>query len=359
MYQLLKSGKKDAASTLIQAGFNIDNRDRGTGETLVHYVIRNNDLELLPILRSFGADFSIPDRHKITPLVKAAAMNSEEAVKVLMGFNPDLRNEFKIALDSGDEQSIRILRKLGFDINAKNSDGATMLHEIIAKQIDASGRRSYSDEFLELVKFGADASIVDSRGFAADYLAIKMGMTKVVTSISDDRFDSIIKDQIRKGDVSMLKKLEHYSSYRCIDFPEKRDLMLSRCYDYQSYAKVVEASSQVFEFIAKVVDKRKQSQGEMETESQDISSSDSYDGYDADFSDIDREIDSPSPSGNSVDFRDGEVSQFFSPLPPQPTVEISTRAISLGSEADRTHAPAATKLSSSGKAAVNDNSNRH
>ncbi|MBU6339133.1 MAG: hypothetical protein KGQ36_04075 [Rickettsiales bacterium] len=347
IYRLLKSGRSDAVGTLIEAGYNINACDRRIGGTLAHYAVEK-DFSILPSLKSFGAYLSTPDLKGITPLIKAVKSDSKEAVGVLMGLNPDLRKEFKIAFDSGKDESVAILLRLGFDINSKNSDGATMLHEIVAERNEnINGTRNYSDEFLRLMKLGANPSIVDSNGFAADYLAIKNGMTAVASAIHDDRFHSIIIDAIDKGDVRMLAQLKHYSNYKSLDDPEREDVMSNRCHIYAHHAKKIGASDEVQDFIKIVVDKKKKKQ-EQQEEKLDADLQAIWDGEEDEKSSHKME---PPSSPNSGSVRIAETSQVAPP--PQPAVEISSGVIN---SEGYSIASAATTLSGGGKPAANDNS---
>lgn len=365
IYRLLKSGRNDAVSTLIQAGLNISAYNKDIKGTLAHYAVEKNELSILPLLKGLGANLSTPDREGITPLIKAFESRSNDAVAILISLlDRDLREEFKIAFDSGNDRSAMILQKLGFDINSKNLEGKTMLHETVAQDKAANGQRSYSDKFLKLVELGADPAIVDSKGFAADYLAIKNGMTKVASSIRTDRFDSIIIDAINKNDVVMLRSLDHYSKYRGKGYATghlEEDLMWNRRESYVSLATSV--GTEVQECINAVVDKRRleQEKQRQEQEQQRLRQEQQDDELDKELCDIwdgnyrygDQKTDmppSPLPSSSSV--HDAKTSQVAPPLPPQPAAEISTRVIN----SERDVAAAATALSGIGKSSANDNS---
>ncbi len=351
IYQLMQSRRSDGVSTLIQAGFDINGLDPRTGETLAHYAASQNNSLVLSVLNGFGADFSKPDRRGITPLVKAVTSNSRDALDLLMSFGPNFQREFLIAFNTQNYESVGILRNLGFDINAKNSNGATLLHEVVAKNISANGRKSYVDDFIKLMELGSDPSIEDDRGFAADYLAIKNGMTKVVSLVSKSRFHEIIIDAIDKGDAAMLKNLGFYSGYRARDEESMgEDLVISRCYIYANHAKRIGASHQIHEIIATFVDKRQQQEDKIDEELQSIWYGGGSDD-DKSRDDSDNEADSsPRVSGR---VHGATTSKITSPVPPQPPLDIST---SVAGDEDKFSPPTSPRPLAEGKQIVaNDN----
>jgi len=284
-YRLLKYKNNDAVATLIEAGFDISAYNKHINGTLAHYLVEK-DPSMLPLLKSLGADLSVPDLRGITPLIKAFQLDPHgEAVRILMGMNPNFREEFRIALDSRNENSFLILQALG-----------------------------------------ADSSIVDDNGFAADYLAIKSKMSAVASAIHDERFHSIIIDAIDKDDVAMLKILYDYSLWRSKNDEGRENVMLNRRQTYADYvANNVGVSADAKEFIKNIIEMSKQ--GEDLTREHEIESAlgkRKVTGVEGDES---KHVGSPENSCSSA-----PKASRTSPTPPRPAVKISSEVNSQRNE---------------------------
>lgn len=285
-YRLLKYKNNDAVAALIKAGFDISAYNKHIGGTLAHYVVEK-DPSMLPTLASFGADLSVPDLRGVTPLIKAFQLDSRgEAVRILMGMNPNFREEFRIALDLCNENSFMILQALG-----------------------------------------ADSSIVDDNGFAADYLAIKSGMSAVASTINDERFHSIIIDAIDKDDVAMLEILYNRSLWRSGNDEGRENVMLNRRQIYADYVAKSATSAEVKEFIESIIERNKQEEGRTQ---ESALGKRKATAVETDSSQSDRKMNQPSKL-NSIDVHSPEASQVAA-APPRPAVKISSEVNSQRNE---------------------------
>lgn len=132
----------------------------GLGETPLHYLTVENQLDAVKLLYSRGAELNTTNKCAGTPLSEAASLGYIDMVKFLLEKGAKINHvpeEDPIvheAVRSGNPEIVDLLVKYGVDINATNSLGQTPLHESASE-----------DGWLEvtkyLVKKGANIDALD------------------------------------------------------------------------------------------------------------------------------------------------------------------------------------------------------
>lgn len=155
------------AQVMIHEGASIDAEGRDGVRPLV-VAMSTRKHELVKLFLQAGASpnfrFRLPDEStEWTPLLLACAMGDAEMVQVLYlnGARPVIleREElwaFKFALVGQDEEVIRMLIELGFDVNSRGRGGQTPLYE-------AASARKFEAALL-LLDAGADPALSTSWG---------------------------------------------------------------------------------------------------------------------------------------------------------------------------------------------------
>jgi len=161
----VKAGNRDAVRTLLKQPAAALKPVEGDGTTALHWAARADDLEMVRLLLSAGADVSAATREGITPLSLAAVNGSARMTDVLLeaGANPNTvlpegESILMTAARTGRPEVLEILLRHGAEINAReNWFGETALIWAAAE--------NHPDAVRVLVRHGAD---VNARSKALD-----------------------------------------------------------------------------------------------------------------------------------------------------------------------------------------------
>ncbi|EMM88148.1 ankyrin repeat protein [Leptospira santarosai str. 2000027870] len=173
------NGNIRLAKKALQQGASVHAKDpfRGnegnTGETPLHKVAFNNDVEFLRFLLNEGADPNLSDERGETPLITAVYGLSLESVSALLGAKADPYlettsgiNAAVLAADLCSLPLLQILKNAGVDLNRPTKKGFLPIHT-------AAGR--CNGKFLKfLIESGADPEAPTKTGTTPLMQAIKL-----------------------------------------------------------------------------------------------------------------------------------------------------------------------------------------
>ena len=137
------------------------------GNTPLAYASRSRKYRLVTDLIAAGADPNIPDNRGITPLANAVVAGDKKMIKILLaaGADPNIadKNNRTVLLKAiqkfSDHETIKMLLAAGADPNVTSEHGITILNR--------ASLRGDKDLVAMLLKYGADVSIRDYRGWDA------------------------------------------------------------------------------------------------------------------------------------------------------------------------------------------------
>lgn len=125
------------------------------GETALHFVVIENEMQAVRDLLAAGADTNHPDKRGNTPLMSAAGLGYSEMVVLLLeaGADPTATNDegetaLHLWVRNPDESILRALMRKGADLNAEDKLGETPL-------IRAGGWEGYQESSGPVVPLGA------------------------------------------------------------------------------------------------------------------------------------------------------------------------------------------------------------
>ncbi|ONF94785.1 ankyrin repeat domain-containing protein [Leptospira santarosai] len=224
------NGNIRLAKKALQQGASVHAKDpleRNLGETPLHKVAFNNDVEFLRFLLSEGANTNLSDERGETPLITAVYGLSLESVSALLGAKADPYlettsgiNAAVLAADLCSLPLLQILKNAGVDLNRPTKKGFLPIHT-------AAGR--CNGKFLKfLIESGADPQTPTKTGTTPLIQAIKLGnldaiqflLEQNVSVFSVDRYgyDSMFYLLARKKDYTLLRSrrnnLIHYKANR-------------------------------------------------------------------------------------------------------------------------------------------------
>ncbi|EKO80189.1 MULTISPECIES: ankyrin repeat domain-containing protein [unclassified Leptospira] len=224
------NGNIRLAKKALQQGASVHAKDpleRNLGETPLHKVAFNNDVEFLRFLLNEGADPNLSDERGETPLITAVYGLSLESVSALLGAKADPYlettsgiNAAVLAADLCSLPLLQILKNAGVDLNRPTKKGFLPIHT-------AAGR--CNGKFLKfLIESGADPQTPTKTGTTPLMQAIKLGnldaiqflLEQNVSVSSVDRYgyDSMFYLLARKKDYTLLRSrrnnLIHYKANR-------------------------------------------------------------------------------------------------------------------------------------------------
>ncbi|MDR2171463.1 MAG: ankyrin repeat domain-containing protein [Planctomycetaceae bacterium] len=166
LFDAAKNGDLDKVKELINAGVNVNAKDK-YGWTTLHYTSRiNTNIKIFQYLISQGADVNARNQIDETPLHFAAGYNTNvKILKHLISQGADVNAKNKIGetplhfATTYNNTNIEILKYLisqGADINAKNKDGETPLdtakrNEVIDYLISHGGTKNKTKDWVDKV----------------------------------------------------------------------------------------------------------------------------------------------------------------------------------------------------------------
>ncbi|EMO57027.1 ankyrin repeat protein [Leptospira santarosai str. CBC1416] len=171
------NGNIRLAKKALQQGASVHAKDplqENLGETPLHKVAFNNDVEFLRFLLSEGANTNLFDERGETPLITAVYGLSLESVSALLGAKADPYlettsgiNAAVLAADLCSLPLLQILKNAGVDLNRPTKKGFLPIHT-------AAGR--CNGKFLKfLIESGADPQTPTKTGTTPLMQAIKLG----------------------------------------------------------------------------------------------------------------------------------------------------------------------------------------
>jgi uncharacterized protein len=158
LIEAVKAGNRDAVRALLKQPAQALKPVEGDGTTALHWAVRADDLEMVRLLLSAGADVAAATREGITPLALAATNGSPRMTGILLeaGGNasavlPEGETILMTAARTGRPEVLELLLKHGADINARERwFGETALMWAAAE--------NHGDAVRTLIRHGADVN---------------------------------------------------------------------------------------------------------------------------------------------------------------------------------------------------------
>jgi ankyrin repeat protein len=188
--QAVYAGALEIVARLLAEGADVNEREPGTGDTLLHRAAYEGDEEMVELLLAKGADANAetpkrpmgPDLSGTkTPLHNAAYQGHQRVAKLLIAAGADInaRNldssgntPLRLALDRGHVATAAMLISRGADINARNDKGETPLH--------VAAFTGYASLVEMLLAGEARIDVTDDDGWTPLHKAAYNGHTVVV-----------------------------------------------------------------------------------------------------------------------------------------------------------------------------------
>ena len=156
---------KEFVLDMISSGANLDAFDQNN-QTLLHYMVRKGDVEIVDLLLNNEANFNVQDSNGQTPLYYAAEDGSDILVATLLDIGADLSiadnrgwTPMHIAAERADNDIVNMFCEEKAPLNLVDKKGWTPLH--------LAAKSSNLDVIKTLVFFGADKNIRDTFGKTA------------------------------------------------------------------------------------------------------------------------------------------------------------------------------------------------
>ncbi len=163
LFKLIEGNNTDKAITQIKDNPLLVFGTNDLNETAVHIVVKKGHLDVLWLLKDFGADFDKSDKSGWTPTHIAAQKQNLEMIMLLKKLGADINKSNKygcipihIVVLGGNVRVLSALTVLGADLNKANKYGKTPAH--IAAQ------NAYGEVFNLLAKSGAKLDKADNDG---------------------------------------------------------------------------------------------------------------------------------------------------------------------------------------------------
>jgi ankyrin repeat protein len=170
----------EKAETLIHHDPEIIYAKDGLGETALHYLAVENQIEAVKFLYEKGADLNTVSECGGTPLSEAASLGYVELVRWLLENGARIDGEFGVgdpilheAVRSGNAEIVKLLVEFGASIYAKNDLNESPLHASAA-----------DDDWLDVTKYLIETgATIDEEGCSNDtplLVAVLHGAVKTV-----------------------------------------------------------------------------------------------------------------------------------------------------------------------------------
>jgi len=129
LHRAAREGHKEVAELLIAAGAALNWKDK-EGKTPLYHAARWGHTNIAALLIAAGADVNAKDDKGRTPLDRAVGYT--EIIALLRNHGGRTAQELKALIDAAEEGNIEAVKQhlaAGMDVNAKDEDGVTPLHE--------------------------------------------------------------------------------------------------------------------------------------------------------------------------------------------------------------------------------------
>ncbi|MGQ2801379.1 ankyrin repeat domain-containing protein [Leptospira santarosai] len=210
------NGNIRLAKKALQQGASVHAKDpleRNLGETPLHKVAFNNDVEFLRFLLNEGADPNLSDERGETPLITAVYGLSLESVSALLGAKADPYlettsgiNAAVLAADLCSLPLLQILKNAGVDLNRPTKKGFLPIHT-------AAGR--CNGKFLKfLIESGADPQTPTKTGTTPLMQAIKLGNLDAIQFLLEQNVSVSSVDRYGHDSMFYLLARKDYSHLR-------------------------------------------------------------------------------------------------------------------------------------------------
>jgi ankyrin repeat protein len=265
LHRAAQDGNKASVELLLANGAEVDIKDM-VGQTPLHLAAEHSDnIELLELLVSYGADINAQTKLKYklwTPLHRAALTGHAQVAKWLIahGVNVDSKDSkgqtpLFYAVMNKHKESIEVLIASGADINVQDAKGNTLVHFILKKYRKHkemllryfSMYPQHGEEFVDmliiLLDFGAKTDLPNNLNQTAfDYCAQKKGFSDI-----EDIFRRSSASEKGMADTPMLKILIKLGDYPHLvrqllatdTRPTQNDLSLARACEKRKIGKVL------------------------------------------------------------------------------------------------------------------------
>ncbi|XP_050312552.1 rabankyrin-5 [Anthonomus grandis grandis] len=195
---LIVNGKRKAASHLVQKLTDLDHVNMN-GETALHLCCQRGYDDVATLLLERGANPSmLTNEQRLTPVHYAVKSNSAECLRAFINNNNKTEDKrfnmrdvngdtpLSLALGCGFKGLVPLLIKGGADINVRNGQDLTLLHQAIMKE-DA-------ETALYLLQHGADVNALTSHSETPLQLAIYYKLPEVVDALCSKGVDMSVRD---------------------------------------------------------------------------------------------------------------------------------------------------------------------
>ncbi|MDI7182759.1 ankyrin repeat domain-containing protein [Leptospira santarosai] len=210
------NGNIRLAKKALQQGASVHAKDpleRNLGETPLHKVAFNNDVEFLRFLLSEGANPNLSDERGETPLITAVYGLGLESVSALLGAKADPYlettsgiNAAVLAADLCSFPLLQILKNAGVDLNRPTKKGFLPIHT-------AAGR--CNGKFLKfLIESGADPEAPTKTGTTPLMQAIKLGNLDAIQFLLEQNVSVSSVDRYGYDSMFYLLARKDYSHLR-------------------------------------------------------------------------------------------------------------------------------------------------
>ncbi|UZN08383.1 ankyrin repeat domain-containing protein [Leptospira santarosai] len=210
------NGNIRLAKKALQQGASVHAKDpleRNLGETPLHKVAFNNDVEFLRFLLNEGADPNLSDERGETPLITAVYGLGLESVSALLGAKADPYlettsgiNAAVLAADLCSLPLLQILKNAGVDLNRPTKKGFLPIHT-------AAGR--CNGKFLKfLIESGADPQTPTKTGTTPLIQAIKLGNLDAIQFLLEQNVSVSSVDRYGHDSMFYLLARKDYSHLR-------------------------------------------------------------------------------------------------------------------------------------------------
>lgn len=166
LFAALNAKDNKSVINLINAGLDVDTRDKKLSKTPLMVAAHNGDLVLMDFLISKGAAIDSSDKHGLTPLFYAIRNGKIEAVKLLLdkgalieATNNVGSNSLKWAIHKKQPAIAKLLIDKNADIASSDKKGTTALME--------AAQHNLPEIAQLLISKGADVNAVGKDGFSA------------------------------------------------------------------------------------------------------------------------------------------------------------------------------------------------